>query len=187
MKPDDEVLGALLPHGASLRPLLLASNINDADLKVLLNRRGVYPKLIQPDATVPLLCSILLSPKELDILRNRITEREVSLKASTAQSLLNEGNQISIPDFAEKGKIEASINRALGNYRSVVGQGLHVSYDEEGSCVIEGTVKRTDWKKDYLTQTTEHPFRMVISKDEKNNCLNYNCQYSTACAMPPGP
>jgi len=100
------------------------------------------------------------------------------MKSSTAQSLLSKTCNVHVHELVNQGRVEAIIDKSLGFNQSVLCQNLQVLYDDDGSCIIEGTARRTDWKKDALTQTSEHPFRMVVSRDDATNSLNYNCQSS---------
>ncbi len=72
----NEELNALLPYGESIRPLLTSSNLSDYDLKFLLQKRGIFIRNHQRNVTVPQIASIILSPKEFEILKNRQYQKE---------------------------------------------------------------------------------------------------------------
>lgn len=79
-------LNSLLPYGEGLKPLLTASNLSEYDLKFLLQKRGIFVKSQQRNTTVPQIASLLLSPKEFEVLRNRQHQKESNIKRSTSQS-----------------------------------------------------------------------------------------------------
>ena len=79
-------LDSLLPYGEGLKPLLTASSLSEHDLKFLLQKRGIFVKSQQRNITVPQIASLLLSPKEFEILKNRQHQKESNIKRSTSQS-----------------------------------------------------------------------------------------------------
>ena len=82
---DNETLIPLLPFGETLRPLILASSLKGTDLKFVLQRRGIFVGSHRNDVVVPILTSILLSPQEFEILKNRQRLKDNAPKTSDAK------------------------------------------------------------------------------------------------------
>lgn len=61
----------ILPCGNELRDLLSRSIITDAEMNKLLKKKGVYLSKPSKENLIPILSSILLSPKEFDFLKEK--------------------------------------------------------------------------------------------------------------------
>jgi len=61
--------GRFLPYGEFLRSLLIQPTIKDYNLKKLLVQKGIYTSSQKKEYSIPILTSLILSPKEYSILR----------------------------------------------------------------------------------------------------------------------
>jgi len=68
--------GLILPYGEHLRGLLQNSLITESQLRTLLREKGIYFCDSIKEKMVPVLSSLLLSPKEFDILREHQKTKE---------------------------------------------------------------------------------------------------------------
>ncbi len=68
--------GLILPYGEHLRGLLQNSLITEAQLRTLLREKGIYFCEPTKEKMVPVLSSLLLSPKEFDILKEHQKTKE---------------------------------------------------------------------------------------------------------------
>jgi len=68
--------GKILPYGEHLRSLLSHSIISESELKNLLREKGVYVCDPKKEQTIPILTSLLLSPKEFDYLKEKQSTNE---------------------------------------------------------------------------------------------------------------
>lgn len=66
----------ILPYGEHLRGLLQNSLITDAQLRSLLREKGIYFCESTKEKMVPVLSSLLLSPKEFDLLKDHQKTKE---------------------------------------------------------------------------------------------------------------
>jgi len=75
---DEPVLdnGKFLPYGEYLRSLLSDSLITDSELKKLLRAKGVYICNPIKEETIPVLSSLLLTPREFNILKEHHKTKE---------------------------------------------------------------------------------------------------------------
>lgn len=68
--------GMILPYGEHLRGLLQNSLITEAQLRTLLREKGIYFCESIKEKMVPVLSSLLLSPKEFDLLKEHQKTKE---------------------------------------------------------------------------------------------------------------
>jgi len=75
---DDFILhhDQILPYGNELRDLLSRSIITEAEMNKLLKKKGVYLAEPTKENIIPILSSILLSPKEFDFLKEKQKHRD---------------------------------------------------------------------------------------------------------------
>lgn len=139
-------LSSLLPYGDGIKPLLIASSLSEADLKFLLQKRGVFVKSPQRNNTVPLLASMILSPNEFETLRNRQHQKESNIKPFTAQSEWI-GKSTSIADILSD-KLDIIIKELTKEDSPYSIKSYNVSYLSNDKILIEGEIERRDWTKD---------------------------------------
>lgn len=77
----------ILPYGNELRDLLSRSQITTTEMNRLLRMKGVYVAEPKKENLIPILSSILLSPREFDFLRDRQKSREDTTKRSSSPAL----------------------------------------------------------------------------------------------------
>src|SRR5690349_18301066 len=103
MNTQSETEVPLLPFGEPLRLLVMGSSLSGADLKFVLNKRGIYIKDGRRENTIPNLANILLSPREFDILKNKQQFRESTVKVADALTAWDSDKTIqqALPDEVE--------------------------------------------------------------------------------------
>lgn len=164
-------LDSLLPYGEGLKPLLTASSLSEHDLKFLLQKRGVFVKSQQRNTTVPQITSLLLSPKEFEILKNRQHQKESNIKRSTSQSEWC-GGDIKL-DYVLTNHIENFIKQLSEENSTYSLHKYNITYDSSNRIVIEGEIERNDWTKDVFSITTAHPWKLIIEKPTTNDVVEY--------------
>jgi hypothetical protein len=95
----------LLPFGETLRPLISSSSLEGIDLKELLQKRGIFVQKSEKRNLIPILTSLLLSPREFDLLINKQDFKENRIKTSDARALWIEPQKTvvqAIPEDIEK-------------------------------------------------------------------------------------
>lgn len=68
--------GTMLPYGEQLRSLLSTSLITEPELKRVLREKGIFVCNPNKEKTIPILTSLLLSPKEFDTLKEHQKTKE---------------------------------------------------------------------------------------------------------------
>ncbi len=66
----------ILPFGRIIRPMLASGNIVATELKKFLKLKGIFVKEAKKDVMLPILCNLILSPNELDMIRGNIIKKE---------------------------------------------------------------------------------------------------------------
>ena len=77
--------GKMLPYGENLRSLISNSLITSSELKNLLRLKGIYVCNPNKENTIPILSSLILSPKEFDSLREHQKTKEDNEKRATTK------------------------------------------------------------------------------------------------------
>lgn len=171
-----EEINTLLPFGATLQPLIASSNLTESDLKYSLQRRGIFSKYNQRLYSVPKLASLLLSPKEFNILKNRQNNREANIKVTTSQARWVD-NSRSLSDVLPadinslvEGIVDQSSAYQITNCKPII---------ESNKIIIEGQIKRNDWTKEVFSNTTFHTWRISIERDEKTGVVEFRSESTT--------
>lgn len=168
---NDDDLNSLLPFGENIRPLITASGLSENDLRFLLQKRGVFVKNHQRNSTVPLIASLLLSPKEFEILRNRQHKKESNIKRSTGRSEWN-GKDEKLVDIISP-QIETIVKNLVEDNLSYAINKFNVTNEGHDKIIIEGEIKRNDWTKDVFSIETLHTWKLTIEKLPNSNMIEY--------------
>ncbi|MCD8411824.1 hypothetical protein [Tenacibaculum finnmarkense] len=172
----DIKIKSLLPHGEGIRPLVSASNLSDSDLKFLLQKRGVFNKKNKREDLVPIISSILLSPKEFNILRNKQSNKESNINRFSSQAEWIGVNK-NLVDTIDENDLQKSIYELLPDDSTYQINSLNIRFDHKSNQIlIEGEIKRNDWTKDVFSMTTLHPWKLIIEKTKENNIIEYTIE-----------
>lgn len=167
-------LNSLLPYGETMRPLVKSSSLTDSDLKFLLQKRGVFKQNTAKNETLPLILTLLLSPKEFEILKNRQHIKESNVKHHSTQAEWIGGDKSLASVFIDDNDLKNVIEQQLvGDNKSYEVTKCLISPAHSNKIVITGEIKRTDWTKDAFSDTTNHEWRLVIEKLENTNFIEY--------------
>lgn len=90
--PAEKDLDQILPYGEMIKPILAASILSETDLKGFLVRKGIYIGGKDKQSTVPLISTLLLSPKELDTLKYLLQSKEDKIKSVPRRSQLKDSS-----------------------------------------------------------------------------------------------
>ncbi|WP_438349441.1 hypothetical protein ACP8HI_01765 [Paenibacillus sp. FA6] len=183
MKMEDNVaylpkitLASMLPFGSMLRPLLNDSCLTDADLNNILKSRGVFVGESDKKSTIPIMITMILSPKEFEKLQeNQETKednpkhRNSSIKSRSLQSLASVVTNFEIStDEIEKLNDEMQLNSSM-----VFG---HVS---KNHLVLEYSIIREDLTRDWVRPQSSHSAKVIITKDETSGELSICNEYTS--------
>jgi hypothetical protein len=163
----------LLPFGETLRPLILTSSLSDYDLKFVLQKRGIFIKDRRKDSTIPKLTTILLSPREFDILKNRQQFKESTVKMSDVKTSWNSEKTVlqAIPDDCE-----VFVNALIDEHSPYKLTQCDTKHTDPNEVIISCSIKRYDWKKDVFSQTSYHDCTLTIIKEPESDALIYRTE-----------
>jgi hypothetical protein len=173
MNDKKENLVPLLPYGETLRPLIRASNLTGNDLRLLLQKRGIFTKTASKEQTIPILTSILLSPLEFFILRDSQTFKESTVKVSDAKTNWSCDKTIvqAIPD-----EYEGFIRGLVSDNSAYQLTHCDVNLIHPDEVVVSCSIERHDWTKDAFSSTSYHNCKFSISKEPNSNVLVYRTE-----------
>lgn len=166
----------LLPFGEPLRLLLMGSSLSGADLKFVLNKRGIYIRDGRRETTIPNLANVLLSPREFDIIKNRQQFRENTVKVSDALTAWDSDKTIQqvLPD-----EVEPFVKKLVTENSSYQLQDCSVQVISANEVTVNCSVKKQDWTKDAFSSMSVHDGKFTISKD-KNGVVTYRTEATSS-------
>lgn len=110
--------GKILPYGEQLRSLLSNSIISPHELKQLLRDKGVFVCDPVKENTIPILTSMLLSPKEFDILKETQKTKEDKEKRHSSRFKTAKKITVQVLKDALKGiDLNAVDTKKIKNYK----------------------------------------------------------------------
>lgn len=142
----------ILPYGEQLRGFANQKYISQAELARILKERGIYALNIDKDFTVPLLQTLLLSPKEFDKIREAFSTKEDNRKvisrdiqwANNAQIYSTDILNVDVGEFITK-KLPTCVLVQPIRFVQVDNNPNHLK--------ANFTIKRNDINKSWFQQT----------------------------------
>lgn len=99
MNTEHKDIQKILPYGEQLRGFANQKYITAAELNKILRERGIFSLTSEKDFTVPLLQTLLLSPREFDKIREAFSTREDNRKANSSDINWASNVQILVPEI----------------------------------------------------------------------------------------
>ncbi|MDZ4621183.1 hypothetical protein ORM77_25385 [Bacillus cereus] len=158
----------ILPFGDTLRPLLLSSCLSKHDLKRILAKRGIFISDTDSEFTIPILQTILFSPKEFEDLKERQKTKEDNVKRNT--QAINWKENISLSDAIDTVDfdIHEIISSDCANYEVM---GVPEFIVEDRNCdeiILRYKIERTDLTKNWIEHSTFHDGAIIFTKNNDN-------------------
>lgn len=183
MKNEDNIVylpeinvASMLPFGSMLRPLLNDSCLNDADLNNIFKSRGVFVGDSDKRNTIPLMVTMILSPKEFEMLQEKQETKEDNpkhrnsvIKSSSKNSLTSIISEFQInTDEIEKINDDVHLNSPM-----VFG------YVSKNHLELEYSIIREDLTKDWVRPQSSHSAKVIIIKDEAQGEIGICNEYTS--------
>lgn len=167
MNTEHKDIRKILPYGEQLRGFANQKYITPAELTRILRERGIFTLTSDKDFTVPLLQTLLLSPKEFDKIREAFSTKEDDTKkisndiiwANNAQILVSDLLSVNVSDFIKQ-KLPTCILEKPISFAPFAGNYNHLK--------AEIFLKRNDINKSWYEQT--NTFEGSIEFINDNNC-----------------
>ena len=152
MNSEHKDIQKILPYGEQLRGFANQKFISQAELYRILKERGVFALNSEKDFIVPLLQTLLLSPKEFDKIREAFSTKEDNKKISSRDIKWNNNIQIfstdtlniDVQDFIKQKLPTCTLEKPIRLVR-VDNNPNHLK--------AEFTIKRNDINKSWYEQT----------------------------------
>lgn len=151
----------MLPFGEMLRGFVNQSSISNAEIHRILKERGVFALNNDKSYTVPILQTLLLSPKEFEEVRLSLSEREDNEKKFSREIEFNPNatlfhpdcNNVDINDFLKKNLPSCEL-KCLTRFTKVDNNPEHL--------IADFTIIRYDRNKSWYEQKNEFPGKVEI-------------------------
>lgn len=99
MNTEHKDINKFIPHGEDLRGFANQKLISAAEIHKILKERGIYTFNNAKDYTVPILQTLLLSPREFDKIREAFSRKEDNEKTISREIVLINNPILSIPEL----------------------------------------------------------------------------------------
>jgi hypothetical protein len=172
MNHEHKDIQKILPYGEQLRGFANQKYISQAELSRILKERGIYALNAEKDFTVPLLQTLLLSPKEFDKVREAFSTKEDNKKVISRDIQWKNNSQIysadtldiDIKDFIAKKLPTCTLEQPI-RVIQVDNNPNHLKADF--------TIKRNDINKSWYEQTNifTGSFEFVNDNDGKGRVI----------------
>jgi hypothetical protein len=169
-------IASMLPFGAMLRPLLNDSCLSDADLNNILKSRGVFVGDSDKKNTIPLMVTIVLSPREFEQLQEKQATREDNPKQrnSVIKSKSNSTLTSIISDFTIDSNEFEKMNPGVN-----ISSSMAFSYVSGNHVQLEYTIIRDDLTRDWVKPQSTYPAKIVIKKNIETNEIAICNEYTS--------
>jgi hypothetical protein len=169
----DDTIDKILPFGEMLKPLLSSSQLGDSDLKKFLLRKGILIKDSDKDVTIPVFANMLLSPLEINELKEMLLEKEDRLKSiSRHASWVGKASDLQ--------EAITQINQRLTSIKPEANCKLIESNDfmakRENYYELDVKLERTSATKDLITGITQHEARIGVYLEDGK--VFVKCEYT---------
>ena len=154
MRKLPEEINHFLPFGEMLRGFIEQSVIPRSDLSNLLRARGIFTESDEKEATIPILCSTILSPDEVDILRNCYRNKEDSPKTIT-QTIPWRGNATLIDSMPLDILDNYNNELEFSNYKLVTTPDFISVGNNPDHVKLDFEIERTDTSKSWSESTNQ--------------------------------
>lgn len=160
----EQDLDRILPFGEMIKPIIASTILSDTDLKSFLIRKGIYVGSKEKQNTVPLLSTLLLSPKELNALRFLLKAKEDRIKSVPRKTKLE--NDIQIKNLAAI--IQTSLQQGITDMglpkNCTVLEAPKVSI-ENNEIIILFILEKTNTTKDLITGKQNNNGSLIFKVD----------------------
>lgn len=165
-----------LPFGKEIAPLISSTMLSNSDLKEFLLSKGILINSSDKNNTVPLFSSLLLSPRELDLLRNMLAEKEDRPKTVERNAKFSDTNKTLWEVLSKIGFDSNSINLPPNCHFTYKPAFKREDKNNPNEVFLEYEIERENTTKDLLTGKTIHSGR--ISFNLKNQNLSSELEYT---------
>lgn len=168
---------SFIPSGEMIRELANQSYISEADIKAIIRQRGIVTPNQQKDRTVSILSCLLLSPIEFDILVERQSIKEDSLKSAGSGKIALSDTFTNLTSFVYDEflpNLPAQLspkNAFLRENFKILGRPQAKTIIKDKEIEIEINIERNNYNKSWVNHKAE--FKAVISLKHEDNQIKF--------------
>jgi hypothetical protein len=154
MNVEHKDIDKFIPYGEMLRGYANQSIISNAEIHRILKERGVFTLNQEKEYTVPILQTLLLSPREFEEVRNSFSKKEDNEKAFSREINWATNESIFIPEI-----LSADVNDYMKRSLPTCELKHPIIFtkfnDNQNHLIAEFTLYRHDRNKSWFEQTNE--------------------------------
>ncbi|GAA4339113.1 hypothetical protein GCM10023149_49600 [Mucilaginibacter gynuensis] len=168
---------SFIPSGEMIRDLANQSYVSEADIKAILRQRGIITPRSQKDRTLSILSCLILSPPEFDVLVERQTIKEDTLKSAGSGKIALNDSFTNITDFVYNEFLPNLIdqispkNAFLSDNFKVVGRPQAKIVVRDKEIDIEIIIERNNYNKSWVNHKSQ--FKAIINLKHENNQVKF--------------
>lgn len=156
-----------IPFGELIRGFANQPLLTSRELNLMLRKRGIFFNNNDKETMIPTLISLLLSPKEFDILRESFNTREDKPKRLSSTIEWNDSNKTLLQAFPKDLKLNDFIEK--NSNVKVLGVPKFIPINNNADNLIcEFEIERNDINKCWYEQTNKFKATMVFHKSSDN-------------------
>jgi len=169
MNVEHKDIDKFIPYGEMLRGYANQSIISNAEIHRILKERGVFTMNQEKEYTVPILQTLLLSPREFEEVRNSFSKKEDNEKAFSREINWATDKSIFIPEIISA-DVSDYMKRALPTCELKHPIIFTKFNDNQNHLIAEFTLYRHDRNKSWFEQTNEFTGKVeFINEKGKGN------------------
>jgi hypothetical protein len=168
---------SFIPSGEMIRELANQSYVSEADIKAILRQRGIVTPGTQKERTVSILSCLLLSPPEFDVLVERQSIKEDSLKSAGSGKIALSDNFTNLTDFVHNEflpNLVAQIspkNAFLRENFKIMGRPVPKTIEKDKEIEIEINIERNNFNKSWVNHKSQ--FKAIIILKHEDGLLKF--------------
>lgn len=147
-------INKIIPYGESLRGFSNQKFLSQFDIHNILKERGIFVLNQDKDFTIPVLQTLLLSPKEFDKIREAFSTKEDNRKTFSREIKWVDGAEIFIPDILTIDTIDY-LKRKLPTCSLEKPIGFFITDDNKNHLRADFEITRKDLNKSWYEQTNK--------------------------------
>lgn len=168
---------SFIPSGEMIRELANQPYISEADIKAILRQRGIVTPISQKERTVSILSCLLLSPPEFDVLVERQTIKEDSLKSAGSGKIALSDKFTNLTDFVYDEFLPNLVsqispkNAFLRENFKIMGTPQSKVIEKDKEIEIEVTIERNNFNKSWVNHKSQ--FKAIINLKHIDNEVKF--------------
>lgn len=156
----------ILPYGGMILSVVAGSQLSKTDLKRMLAQRGIFLTSSEKEHTVPLLMSLLFTPREFEFLRERQRTKE-DLPKSITRTIQCENENFSLLEVITDRRLPETILPKYASYK-ILETPSFMPKENGNVLLMEYKIQRRNRTKDWAHNKSTHTGTIRFEKVGKD-------------------